>query len=89
MEENPGVEAEHVDLGNDTDTARTQMVQRMEGQPTQCDLFQMDVTWVSEFAAQGWLMDQTDLVESLSDDLLESTVESAFYDGRSLRCPVR
>lgn len=82
MEENPGVEAEHVDLGNDTDTARTQMVQRMEGQSTQCDLFQMDVTWVSEFAAQGWLMDQTDLVESLSDDLLESTVESAFYDGR-------
>lgn len=81
MEENPGVEAEHVDLGNDTDTARTQMVQRMEGQSTQCDLFQMDVTWVSEFAAQGWLMDQTDLVESLSDDLLESTVESASYDG--------
>lgn len=81
MEEHPDVQAQHVDLGNDTDTARTQMVQRMEGGNTECDLFQMDVTWVSEFAAQGWIMDQTDLIESLDEDLIETTVESAYYEG--------
>lgn len=81
-EENPDFDAEYVSLGGDTDQARTQMVQRMEAESEQCDLFNMDVTWVTEFAAQGWLMDQTELIDSMSEAFIDATLETALYDDK-------
>lgn len=86
-EQNPDVEAEYVEIGANTDQSRTQQVQRLEGQSSECDVFLMDVTWVSEFATQNWLLDQTAVVEGLKDEAIPSTLETAFYDGKYWATP--
>ena len=86
-EQNPDVQAEYVEIGANTDESRTQQVQRLEGQSAECDVFLMDVTWVSEFATQNWLLDQSALVEGLKDEAIASTLETAFYDGKYWATP--
>ena len=73
---NGKVTAKYTEIGATTDEARTQIVQRLEGKSTECDLFVTDVIWTSEFASQGWLLDQTKLVEANKDRLIPSTVET-------------
>lgn len=87
MEQNPDVQAEYVEIGANTNESRTQQVQRLEGQSTECDVFLMDVTWVSEFATQNWLLDQTAVVEGLKDEAIPSTLETAFYEGKYWATP--
>ena len=50
---NGKVTAKYTEIGATTDEARTQIVQRLEGKSTECDLFLTDVIWTSEFASQG------------------------------------
>ncbi|MCA4134103.1 ABC transporter substrate-binding protein [Arthrobacter sp. M4] len=80
--ENPKITAKYTEIGATTDEARTQAVQRLEGKSTECDIFMLDVIWTSEFASQGWLLDQTKLVESNKDRLIPSTVETTKYKER-------
>ena len=86
-EQNPDIQARYVEIGANTDQSRTQQVQRLEGQSTECDVFLMDVTWVSEFATQDWLLDQTALVDGMKDQAIESTLETAFYDDKYWATP--
>jgi len=80
--QNPGIQAEYVEIGANSDQSRTQMVQRLEGESTECDLFLMDVTWVSEFASQGWVMDQTELVSGYEEGTIPSTLETALFEDK-------
>lgn len=87
-EANPGIVANYVELGADTDAARTAAIQRLEGGADDCDVYMMDVTWTPEWASQGWIFDQSDLISSIgTDDVLPSVLESATYDGRSWGSP--
>lgn len=81
-----GVTASYVELAGDTDTLRAQSIQRLEGGSAECDIYMMDVTWVNEWATQGWILDQTQLVEA-NTALIESTANTAFYDGRYWATP--
>jgi multiple sugar transport system substrate-binding protein len=84
---NGNVSAKYTEIGATTDEARTQAVQRLEGKSTECDLFVTDVIWTSEFASQGWLLDQTKLVEANRDRLIPSTVETAKYEDKYWASP--
>lgn len=84
---NGKVTAKYTEIGATTDEARTQAVQRLEGKSTECDIFLTDVIWTSEFASQGWLLDQTRLVESNRDRLIPSTVETAKYEDKYWASP--
>lgn len=82
-----GVTARYVELGQDTDAARAQAIQRLEGGSAECDVYLMDVTWVSEWAAQGWVQDQSKLVEQRKADFIPSTLETAHYAQRYWATP--
>ncbi|MBT2586685.1 ABC transporter substrate-binding protein [Arthrobacter sp. ISL-95] len=84
---NGKVTAKYTEIGATTDEARTQIVQRLEGKSTECDLFVTDVIWTSEFASQGWLLDQTKLVEANKDRLIPSTVETTKYQDKYWASP--
>nr|WP_239529109.1 ABC transporter substrate-binding protein [Paenarthrobacter ilicis] len=84
---NGKVTAKYTEIGATTDEARTQIVQRLEGKSTECDLFITDVIWTSEFASQGWLLDQTKLVEANKDRLIPSTVETTKYQDKYWASP--
>lgn len=84
---NGKVTAKYTEIGATTDEARTQAVQRLEGKSTECDLFLTDVIWTSEFASQGWLLDQTKLVESTKDRLIPSTVKTTKYKDKYWASP--
>jgi multiple sugar transport system substrate-binding protein len=79
---NPGITAKFTEIGATTDEARTQAVQRLEGKSTECDIFLLDVIWTSEFASQGWLLDQTKLVEANKDRLIPSTLETTKFQDK-------
>ncbi|MFD5278546.1 ABC transporter substrate-binding protein [Pseudarthrobacter sp. NPDC058362] len=84
---NPGMTAKYTEIGSTTDESRTQAVQRLEGKSTECDIFMTDVIWTAEFASQGWLLDQTELIDGIKDRLIPSTTESAKYDGKYWATP--
>jgi multiple sugar transport system substrate-binding protein len=64
------------------DEQRNQFVQRQEARAADCDVFRSDVIWTAEFASQGWLYDMTPYVERIKDRFIESSLETATYDGR-------
>lgn len=82
-----GVTARYVELGQDTDSTRAQAIQRLEGGSTACDIYLMDVTWISEWAAQGWVQDHSRLVERRRTEFIPSTLETARYDDRYWAVP--
>lgn len=84
---NPGMTARYTEIGSTTDEARTQAVQRLEGKSTECDIFMTDVIWTAEFASQGWLLDQTKLVEGIKDGLIPSTVKAVQYQDKFWATP--
>lgn len=81
------VTANYVELGANTDAARTAAVQRLEGGSTDCDAYLTDVTWTAEWATQGWLYDQTDYLETISDGIISSAVDTTEYGGRNWSTP--
>lgn len=81
------VTASYVELAGDTDSLRAQSIQRLEGGSAECDIYMMDVTWVNEWATQGWILDQTQLVEG-NTALIQSTANTAFHDGRYWATPL-
>jgi multiple sugar transport system substrate-binding protein len=64
------------------DEQRNQFVQRQEARAADCDVFRSDVIWTAEFASQGWLYDMTPYVERIKDRFIQSSLETATYDGR-------
>ena len=82
-----GVTVRYLQLGSDTNQTRTQAVQRMEGGSAECDIYMVDVTWVSELASQGWLLDQTEVMKGREGELVASTLDTAFWDDRYWATP--
>lgn len=81
------VKASYVELGPDTNAARTAAIQRLEGGNKDCDIYMTDVTWTAEWASQGWLYDQTDLVEEIGTDVMPSVLETTVFDNKNWSTP--
>ena len=80
--ENPGANARLVELPESADEQRTQMVQRLRAESSECDLLSLDVIWTAEFAAQGWLLDATEVIEQRRDEFIPSTLETVKYEDK-------
>jgi len=85
--ENPDASAKLVELPESADEQRTQMVQRLRAESPECDLLALDVIWTAEFAAQGWLLDATDVIEERRDEFIESTLETTRFEDKYWAVP--
>jgi multiple sugar transport system substrate-binding protein len=77
-----GLSVKILEFPASADEQRNQFVQRQEARAGDCDVFRSDVIWTAEFASQGWLYDMTPYVERIKDRFIESSLETATYDGR-------
>lgn len=85
--ENPGVEADLLELPENADIQREQQIQRLRAESSECDILGMDVIWTAEYAASGWLYDMTPVVDSLESEFIPSTVETVEYEGKKWALP--
>ncbi|MFT3875880.1 MAG: ABC transporter substrate-binding protein [Propioniciclava sp.] len=81
------IRVSYLELGADTSAARTAAIQRLEGGSTDCDIYMTDVVWTPEWAQQGWLYDQTDLVKAVGGEIIPSILSTTEYDGRNWAMP--
>ena len=77
-----GLSVKIIEFPASADEQRTQFVQRQEAKAGDCDVFRSDVIWTAEFAAQGWLYDLTPYIEDRKDDFIQSSLETATYEGK-------
>jgi multiple sugar transport system substrate-binding protein len=80
--QNPGITVKLLEFPESADEQRNQFVQRQEAKSPECDVFYSDVIWTAEFASQNWLYDMTPYVELRRDEFIESTFETATYEGK-------
>src|SRR3954468_16935686 len=79
---NPGLTAKLLEFPESADEQRNQFTQRQRAKSADCDVFESDVVWTSEFASQKWLYDMTPYVESRKDEFVPSTLASVTYQGK-------
>ena len=80
--QNPEITVKLLEFPESADEQRNQFVTRQEGRSDECDVFYSDVIWTAEFAVQKWLYDMTPYVESRKDEFIESTFDTATYEGK-------
>src|SRR3954466_6776531 len=80
--ENPGMNAKLLEFPESADEQRNQFTQRERAKSADCDVFESDVVWTSEFASQKWLYDMTPYVEGRKDEFVPSTLASVTYQGK-------
>jgi multiple sugar transport system substrate-binding protein len=80
--QNPGITVKMLEFPESADEQRNQFVQRQEAKSGECDVFYSDVIWTAEFAIQNWLYEMTPYVEQRRDEFIESTFETATYEGK-------
>ena len=85
--QNPEITAKLLEFPESADEQRNQFIQRQRAKSADCDGFEADVIWTSEFASQKWLLDLTPYVESRNDEFVPSTLESVQYDGKTWGVP--
>jgi multiple sugar transport system substrate-binding protein len=81
-EQNPEITVKLLEFPESADEQRNQFVQRQEAKSAECDVFYSDVIWTAEFASQNWLYDMTPYVEQRRDEFIESTFDTATYEGK-------
>lgn len=76
-------------LPQDANNLHDDFVNKMVAEDTSVDVMALDVTYVSEFAAAGWIEPMTDMfTQEELDALLSGTVEGATYDGTLYAAPL-
>ena len=86
---NPGSSAKLVELPEDADQQRAQLVQRLRAKSPECDVLGLDVVWTAEFAAQSWLSDVTDAVEKRKGEFVPAPLETAKYENKYWGIPYK
>jgi multiple sugar transport system substrate-binding protein len=79
---NPGLNAKLLEFPESADEQRNQFIQRERAKSADCDVFESDVIWTSEFASQKWLVDMTPYIEQRKSEFIPSTLESVTYQGK-------
>jgi multiple sugar transport system substrate-binding protein len=82
-----GLSAKLLEFPTSADEQRNQFVQRQEAKSAECDIFFSDVIWTAEFAAQKWLLDMSDYVNTRKADFIPSTLETIHFDDKYFGVP--
>jgi multiple sugar transport system substrate-binding protein len=82
-----GLKANITEFPAESDTQRTQFIQRAQAKSSDCDLFYADDTWTAEFASQKWIYDLTPYVKSRAAQFVPSVLGGAKYAGRYWAVP--
>lgn len=82
-----GLDVDVITLPDAADEQNAQFVRRQRAQSGECDVFESDVVWTAQFAAQEWLFDVTDYVNARKDEFIASTLETAAYQDRYFGVP--
>jgi multiple sugar transport system substrate-binding protein len=69
------------------DQQHDDLVQNFQAKNTNYDVMSVDLIWVAEFAAKGWLQPLKDKTAISTDGMLESTVKSATYNNTLYAAP--
>ena len=84
---NPEAKVKLLELPEDAGEQRRLQIQRLQAESTECDVLGMDVIWTAEYAAQGWLLDVSDLISKNGDKFIQSTVDTTEYEGKNWAIP--
>ncbi|MGI8754650.1 MAG: ABC transporter substrate-binding protein [Acidimicrobiales bacterium] len=77
-----------VDLPNDSDQQREQLVRRLAAKDANIDIVGMDVIWTAEFAEAGWIKAiPTDIAKAVTKGRLKPAVDTATYKGQLYAAP--
>jgi multiple sugar transport system substrate-binding protein len=82
----PDQKVTFVELPEDADAQRQQMVQNAEAQSSAYTVLSLDVVWTSEFAANQWI-EPLPQSEFPMDDYLQPAVETGMYRGQLYAAP--
>ncbi|MGX6447475.1 ABC transporter substrate-binding protein [Patulibacter sp. S7RM1-6] len=82
-----GLKVQVITLPDAADEQNAQFVRRQRAKSGECDVFESDVVWTAQFAAQKWLLDVTDYVNSRKGEFVPSTLQTATYEGRYYGVP--
>lgn len=82
-----GLDVDVITLPDAADEQNAQFVRRQRAQSGECDVFESDVVWTAQFAAQEWLLDLTDYIDTRKDEFVPSTLETAQYEDRYYGVP--
>ena len=85
--ENPDEEVTLRELAGEADAQRETLVQSLQAGNSDYDVMALDVIWTADFAANQWLAPLTGDLEVDTSDLLQSTVDSATYNGTLYALP--
>lgn len=77
--EHPEEEVSLVELPQEANGQRDQLVQSLQAESGDYDVMALDVTWTAEFAANGWLQPFDGDLALDTSGLLPATVDSATY----------
>ncbi|WP_347109338.1 ABC transporter substrate-binding protein [Paenarthrobacter sp. S56] len=69
------------------DQQHDDLVQNFQAKNANYDVMSVDLIWVAEFAAKGWLQPLKDKTAISTDGMLDSTVKSATYNGTLYAAP--
>ena len=85
--EHPDEEVTLSELAGEADAQRETLVQSLQAGNSDYDVMALDVIWTADFAANQWLAPLTGDLEVDTSDLLQSTVDSATYNGTLYALP--
>jgi len=77
-----GLSVKTVEFPAAADAQRNQFIQRQQAKSGDCDVFNSDVIWTAEFAAQKWLYDMTPYVQQRRSEFIDAPIGTATYDGK-------
>jgi multiple sugar transport system substrate-binding protein len=81
-QQNPNLHATLLEFPEDAGQQHDQFAQRQRAKRPDCDVFESDVIWTSEFAQQKWLYDMTPYIQKRQSEFVPSTLESTHYAGK-------
>jgi multiple sugar transport system substrate-binding protein len=84
---NPGIHATLLEFPEAADQQHDQFAQRERAKRPDCDVFESDVVWTSEFAQQKWLYDMSPYIQKRMSEFIPSTLQSIHYAGKYWGAP--
>lgn len=82
------IQVETVILPQDANTVHDDFVNKLASGDTSVDIMGLDVVYVAEFASAGWLTDLGKYLDSsVTDTMIEGTVEAATYEDKLVAAP--
>jgi multiple sugar transport system substrate-binding protein len=84
----PNEKATFKEQSNEADAQHDDLVQHFQAKDPSYDVTSVDLIWVAEFAAKGWLQPLKDSFTLDTSKLLPATVKSATYNNTLFAAPV-